>query len=245
MKIAVISGARGGVAEATAKRLLAEGFQIALISRDADAIHSSMDALRMSADLSQAEEAASAFDQITAHFGAPATTLVHCAGNTVIAPITRTKADQYRGCMAANIDSAFFACQAFLTHLGAAKLAGNIVLFSSVVAGMGVGNHAAIAAAKGAVEALTRALAADYAAQNVRVNCIAPGLMRSPMTQRMLGSESAEKQISAQYPLGFFGETEDAANAVAFLVTEQSRWITGQILHLDGGFSAIRPFVKS
>jgi NAD(P)-dependent dehydrogenase (short-subunit alcohol dehydrogenase family) len=245
MKIAAITGARGGVASATAKRLRSEGFQIALISRDSEQLNSDHAELCLSADLSQPEDATRAFEQLKAHFGQAATTLIHCAGNTVIAPITRTKSDQYRACMAANIDSAFFACQSFLAQLSVNKAAGNIVLFSSVVAGMGVGNHAAIAAAKGAVEALTRSLAADYAAQNVRVNCIAPGLMRSPMTQRMLASESAEKQISAQYPLGFFGEVEDAANAVAFLVTDQSRWITGQILHLDGGFSVIRPFVKS
>jgi NAD(P)-dependent dehydrogenase (short-subunit alcohol dehydrogenase family) len=244
MKIAVITGARGGVASAVALRLRDEGFATALVSRDASSIEASTADLKVSADVSTPEGAAAAFDAVRAHFGAVASALVHCAGNTIIAPIARTKAEQYRQCMSANIDSAFFTTQCFLTQLSEDKLPGSIVLFSSVVAGMGVGNHAAIAAAKGAIESLTRSLAADYAAQNVRVNCIAPGLMRSPMTQRMLGSESAEKQVSAQYPLGFFGETSDAANAVAFLVTEQSRWITGQILHLDGGFSAIRPFVK-
>jgi NAD(P)-dependent dehydrogenase (short-subunit alcohol dehydrogenase family) len=177
-------------------------------------------------------------------FGGPANAFAHCAGSSLIAPTSRTNETQYRLCMAANIDSAFFCSQAYLAQLSESKQPGSLVFFSSVVAGMGVTNHAAIAAAKGAIEALTRSLAADYASLGVRVNCVAPGLMRSPMTARMLGSDASEKQISAQYPLGSFGETRDGAAAAAFLLGDDARWITGQILHLDGGFSAIRPYVK-
>jgi NAD(P)-dependent dehydrogenase (short-subunit alcohol dehydrogenase family) len=246
MKTAVISGARGGVAQALAALLRTQGTRLALISRDVSGLgeHAASDVL-IQADVATQEGAAQAFAAVREAFGGPAQGFAHCAGSTVIAPLSRTREEQYRGCMAANVDSAFFCTQAYLAQLTEAKQAGSMVLFSSVVAGMGVSNHAAIAAAKGAIEALTRALAADYAAAGIRINCVAPGLMRSPMTARMLSSEAAEKQIAAQYPLGFFGEASDGANAAAFLLGEQSRWITGQILHLDGGFSAIRPYVKS
>ncbi len=244
MKTALITGARGGVAQALAATLRSSGFRLALVSRDISALEAHADDLLIEADVSSVTGAQLAVKSATDAFGAPPSAFAHCAGSTVIAPIARTKEEQYRACMAANVDSAFFCTQAYLAALSNAKQAGAVVLFSSVVAGMGVSNHAAIAAAKGAIEALTRSLAADYAALGVRVNCVAPGLMRSPMTARMLGSEAAERQIAAQYPLGFFGDASDGAAAAAFLLSDQARWITGQILHLDGGFSAIRPYVK-
>ncbi len=244
MRTALITGARGGVAQALAAKLRGMGFRLALVSRDTSSIIAHADDLLVQADVSNYAGAQLAFKTVAEVFGAPPEAFAHCAGSTVIAPLARTKEEQYRACMAANIDSAFFCAQAYLSALSDAKKPGSVVLFSSVVAGMGVSNHAAIAAAKGAIEALTRSLAADYAGLGVRVNCVAPGLMRSPMTARMLGSEASERQIAAQYPLGFFGDASDGAEAAAFLLSEQARWITGQILHLDGGFSAIRPYVK-
>ncbi len=241
---ALITGARGGVAQALAAKLRSSGFRIALVTRDVSTLQADANDVVIQADVSTVPGAQLAVKAATEAFGAPPGAFAHCAGSTVIAPVARTKEEQYRACMAANIDSAFFCAQAYLTALSEAKQAGSVVLFSSVVAGMGVSNHAAIAAAKGAIEALTRSLAADYAGLGVRVNCVAPGLMRSPMTARMLGSEAAERQIAAQYPLGFFGDATDGAEAAAFLLSDQARWITGQILHLDGGFSAIRPYVK-
>ncbi len=245
MKTALITGARGGVAQALAAKLRAAGYRLALVSRDPTDIASDASDVVIQADVATQAGAQLAVKSSADAFGAPPSAFAHCAGSTVIAPLARTKEEQYRACMAANVDSAFFCAQAYLSALSEAKQAGAVVLFSSVVAGMGVSNHAAIAAAKGAIEALTRSLAADYAGLGVRINCVAPGLMRSPMTARMLGSEAAEKQIAAQYPLGFFGDASDGADAAAFLLSDQARWITGQILHLDGGFSAIRPYVKA
>ena len=120
-----------------------------------------------------------------------------------------------------------------------------MILFSSVAAGSGVGNHAAIAVAKGAIEALVRSLAADFSSIGLRVNAIAPGLMQTPATERMVSNESAAKQIAAQYPLGRYGQASDAANLAAFLISDQASWISGQIISVDGGFSAVRPYVKS
>lgn len=244
MKTALITGARGGVAQALAATLRGAGYRIALVSRDISTLHADANDLVIEADVSSVAGAQLAVKTATDAFGTPPHAFAHCAGSTVIAPLTRTKEEQYRACMAANVDSAFFCTQAYLAALSEAKQAGSVVLFSSVVAGMGVSNHAAIAAAKGAIEALTRSLAADYAGLGVRVNCVAPGLMRSPMTTRMLSSEAAERQIASQYPLGFFGDATDGAAAAAFLLSDQARWITGHILRLDGGFSAIRPYVK-
>jgi NAD(P)-dependent dehydrogenase (short-subunit alcohol dehydrogenase family) len=147
--------------------------------------------------------------------------------------------------MAANVDTAFFTVQAYTKALLAAQQPGDIVLFSSVVAGTGVSHHAAIATAKGAIEALVRAVAADYSAHGIRINAVAPGLMRSPMTERMLGSARSRESIAAQYPLGRYGEADEGAGVAAWLLSPDARWITGQVIHLDGGFSAVRPVVRA
>ena len=178
-------------------------------------------------------------------FGGLPAAVINCAGSTLIAPISRTSEAQYRAVLSANLDTAFFVGKAYATALSSARQGGALVFFSSVVAGIGVSNHAAIAAAKGGVEALTRSLAADFSGIGLRVNCIAPGLTRSPMTERMLGNEAAARQIAAQYPLGRHGEAEDAAALAAFLVSGGAGWITGQVIGLDGGFSAVRPYVKA
>ena len=118
-------------------------------------------------------------------------------------------------------------------------------LAAVVIAGIGVANHAAIAMAKGGVEALVRSLAADFSGAGLRVNAIAPGLMRTPATERMLSNEAAAKAIAGQYPLGRHGEAEDAAALGAFLLSDAAGWISGQVIGLDGGFQAVRPYVKT
>jgi NAD(P)-dependent dehydrogenase (short-subunit alcohol dehydrogenase family) len=237
----LITGGSGGVAQAVAHVLLDAGCRIALVSRTPEKIVVA-DALKIAADVSTEAGAQAAIAQAVSHFGRAPTCLVHAAGSTLIAPIGRTREEQYRAVLAANLDSAFFTSKAWLDALG--KAPGSAVLFSSVVARVGVANHAAIAAAKAGVEALTRSLAADHAAQGVRINCLAPGLMRSPMTERMLGNDKAVAQISAQYPLGRHGDAHDAANAARFLLSDEAGWITGQVLGLDGGFTAVRPLVR-
>lgn len=243
-KTCLITGASGGIARATAARLVAEGWQLVLVTRDAGKLADAPGTVVI-ADTTTPEGAAAAVAQAIETLGAPPQRLVHAVGSTLIAPLARTRAEQYRSVMAVNLDSAFYTAQAWLGAMSAAKLQGAAVFFSSVVAGIGVGNHAAIAAAKGGLEALVRSLAFDYAAQGIRINAIAPGLTRTPMTERMLASESAAKQIGAQYPLGRHGEADEAAALTAFLLGDEAGWITGQIVGFDGGFGSSRPLVRA
>jgi len=245
MQYVLITGASGGVARALASKLQAQGQAIALLGRDLTRLSELEAAWKGAAELSQEAGAEAALDAVTQALGAPPAGIVHCVGSTLIAPIQRTNEAQYRAVMAANIDSAFFLARAYVQQLTKARAGGSLVLFSSVVAGTGVANHAAIAAAKGAIESLTRSLAADWSGLGIRVNCIAPGLMRTPMTERMVANEASARQIAAQYPLGRHGEAADAAELAAFLVSPASAWITGQVIGLDGGFSAVRPLVRS
>ena len=244
MNTALITGASSGVAQALARELVENGWKLSLACRDLGRLDATMGHVQ-GVDVSTEAGAQAAVAAATAAFGAPPAAVINCAGSTLIAPISRTSEAQYRAVLSANLDTAFFVGKAYAGALVAARQGGSLLFFSSVVAGIGVSNHAAIAAAKGGVEALTRSLAADFSAIGLRVNCIAPGLTRTPMTERMLGNEAAARQIAAQYPLGRHGEAEDAAALAAFLVSAGAGWITGQVIGLDGGFSAVRPYVKA
>lgn len=238
----LITGASGGVGGALAARLESRGWQVFRVGRDAERLPSG--SASFAADVSTPEGAKAAVEAASAHFGGVPTALAHCAGSTLIAPIVRTAEAQYRAVMSANLDSAFFTAQAWVAAALAAKRSGRALFFSSVVAGIGVANHAAIAAAKAGVEALVRSLAADHSPAGLRFNAIAPGLVESPMTARMVSSDAARKGVAAQYPLGRFGTLDDAVAASEWLLSDASDWITGQVLHLDGGFSAVRPMVR-
>lgn len=245
MKTCLIAGASGGVAAALAENLRADGWTLALATRNADKVAPSGNEKIIAADVSSEDGAESAIREATDFFSAIPDAVVNCAGAIFIAPIARTSEAQYRACLSANLDTAFFISKAYATALQKNKQSGSLVLFSSVAAAFGVVNHAAIAIAKGGIEALVRSLAADFSSIGLRVNAIAPGLMQTPATERMVSNELAAKQIAAQYPLGRYGQASDAANLAAFLISEQATWISGQIISVDGGFSAVRPYVKS
>jgi 3-oxoacyl-[acyl-carrier protein] reductase len=117
---------------------------------------------------------------------------------------------------------------------------GSIVLVSSVAATMGLASHEAVAATKAAVEGLARSAAASYAARGIRVNCVAPGLTRTPMTERITANEASLKVSTAMHPLGRIGDPADIASAIAWLLAPETGWVTGQTLGVDGGLSRVR-----
>ena len=245
MKTCLITGASGGVATALAHTPRLAGWRLALVSRDARRVSASAGDLVIEADVASEAGADAAFDQAGEAFGAPPDAVAHCAGAVLIAPIGRTSEAQYRDCLAANLDSAFFIAKAYAPRVQKAQRPGSLLFFSSVAAGIGVANHAAIAIAKGGIEGLVRSLAADFSGAGLRVNAISPGLMRTPATERMLSNPAAAKAIAAQYPLGRHGEVADAAALAALLLSDAAGWISGQVIGLDGGFAAVRPYVRS
>jgi NAD(P)-dependent dehydrogenase (short-subunit alcohol dehydrogenase family) len=102
-------------------------------------------------------------------------------------------------------------------------------------------NHEAIAAAKAGVIGLTLSAAATYAARGIRVNCVAPGLVRTPMTARLTSNEATLKASTAMHPLGRIGEPSNIASAIQWLLDAEQSWVTGQVLGLDGGLASVRP----
>jgi NAD(P)-dependent dehydrogenase (short-subunit alcohol dehydrogenase family) len=168
----------------------------------------------------------------------------NCAGEVLIAPLHRTSEAQYRQCLRANLDTAFFGLTAWIDALRAAGRPGAAVLVSSVAGRIGIPNHEAVAAAKGAIEALVRSAAATYAPLGLRINAVAPGLVDTPATAGFLRTDVGRRAMAAQYPLGRYGVPADVASAMAWLLSDEAAWTTGQILGVDGGFTAVRPTVK-
>ena len=118
------------------------------------------------------------------------------------------------------------------------KNKGSVVLFSTVAVKQGFPNHAIVSSAKGAIEGLTLALAAEFA-PNVRVNCIAPSLTNSKISNFLLKNEKVAEGIAKMHPMKRIGEGDDSASVAKFLLTDESSWITGQILGVDGGRSSV------
>jgi NAD(P)-dependent dehydrogenase (short-subunit alcohol dehydrogenase family) len=239
--VLVITGASGGVAQALIASASAAGQKVLAVSRK-EQTEAMANVTWFQADVSSADGARAAL-AAASELGVP-TRLAHLAGSTLIAPIAKTSDEAYAQVMNANLNSAFFVLRAWVDAMRAAQAQGAAVFASSVVAQIGVANHEAIAAAKAGVEALVRSAAATYAAQGLRVNAVAPGLTESPMTAGMLKSPPMREGAAKQYPLVGINTAEDVATAVAFLLSAMSARINGQILPIDGGFTAVRPMVR-
>ena len=162
--------------------------------------------------------------------------IAYCVGSIDLKPLKIVKEDDFQKCMKLNLYSAVKIIKEYQDNLKKNK--GSIVLFSSVAAQRGFPNHSIIASAKAAVRGLTISLAAEFA-PNIRVNCIAPSLTNSKISQPILKNNMMAEGIKKAHPMKRIGEGKDIAAMAKFLLTEESSWITGQVIGVDGGRSSI------
>ncbi len=165
------------------------------------------------------------------------TGMAYCPGSIDLKPVRSIQPEDLRAAFELNVVGAFRCAQQCAERLKRVQGSG-IVFFSTVAVQRGIAFHAGVASAKGAVEGLTRSLAAELAPA-VRVNCIAPSLTRTSLAEKVLRSPEREKASAERHPLKRVGEPEEIAAMAAFLLSDDARWITGQIIGVDGGMSAI------
>ncbi len=236
----IVIGAAGGIGSALCQTLRAAGRTVVAVGRTQDRL----DTLRATADVETAladatrpAEVDALFAQVLATHGRIAG-VANLAGAFILKPAHLTTDDDFTNQLSANLVTAFNILRSSVKAMN--DSGGSIVLMSSVAARIGLANHEAVAAAKGGVEGLTLAAAATYAPRNIRINAVAPGLTRTPLTGRLTSNEASLKASTAMHPLGRIGEPQDVASAIAWLLGPESSWVTGQVIGVDGGLSRVR-----
>lgn len=241
MNRVAILGATGGIGIAVARRLVNQGRSVFLIGRNEEkllAVASELHQPYAVVDFKNSQPLEDALKRASDADG-ELTGLVNCIGSVVLKPAHATSDDEFRQVIETNLFTSFAAVRAGAKLLRANG--GSIVLFASAAAEIGIANHEAIAAAKAGVIGLARSAAATYAPNNIRVNVISPGLVRTEMTRRIWEHPAAASASTAMHALGRFGEPEQVASLAAWLLDSENHWITGQVIGMDGGLGHVLP----
>ena len=230
----LIFGATGSIGSSLAEQLKNSGKNIHLVARNESEVSSIAEKLGCSFTVADVlednfiEKVKSDIDDIKG--------IAYCVGSIDLKPLRMVSEQDFNKCMKLNLYSAVETIKGYQETLKKNK--GSIVLFSTVAAQRGFTNHAIIASAKAAVEGLTVSLAAEFA-PNIRVNCIAPSLTNSKIAEPMLKNKALADGIAKAHPLKRLGEGKDSASLAKFLITDESSWVTGQIIAVDGGRSKL------
>ena len=230
----LIFGATGSVGSSLAEQLKNSGNDIHLVARNESEVKTIAEKLGCSYTVADVledgfiEKVKSDINDIQG--------VAYCVGSIDLKPLRMVTEADMNKCMKLNLYSAIEAIKGFQESLKKNK--GSVVLFSTVAAQRGFTNHTIIASAKAAVEGLTVTLAAEFA-PHIRVNCIAPSLSKSKIAEPMLKNPAIAEGIAKAHPLKRLGEGKDSAALAKFLITEESSWITGQIIAVDGGRSKL------
>jgi 3-oxoacyl-[acyl-carrier protein] reductase len=226
----LVVGASSGIGYAVASQLLAQEATVFSLSRRTpqglNVQHLTADVTQLSGDIVGLPEELHG--------------LVYCPGSINLKPFARLTKDDFLKEFELNVLGAVSVIQGSLKNLKKAPKGAAIVLFSTVAVQMGMGFHASIASAKGAVEGLVKSLASEFAANKIRVNAIAPSLTDTPLAQHLLTSPEKREASAKRHPLNRVGNAEEVAASALFLLSDSASWITGQILHIDGGMSSVK-----
>ncbi|OZI60276.1 SDR family NAD(P)-dependent oxidoreductase [Bordetella genomosp. 11] len=240
----LVTGAASGIGLATAHLLARLGATVAALDRDEAGLAAALGALPGSGHTTHTHdlrdvEAIPALMQAIAAPDRPLAGMVHAAGVASIWPTRLLSPDRYRDVFAVNTEAALALLRGFQHRAVCAAGGGSVVFISSVVGMVGSSGAAAYAMSKAALTGLAKSTALEYAPRNIRVNCVAPGFVKTDMYDRVAArwDETQRLQVEAMHPLGL-GQPADVANAAAFLLGDAARWITGTVLVCDGGYTA-------
>lgn len=230
----LIFGATGSIGSSLAEQLKNSGHDIHLVARNETEVKNISNNLNCSFTVADVLEE-SFIDKVKNDIS-EIKGIAYCVGSIDLKPFKLVTEQDFNKCMKLNLYSAVEIIKSYQENLKKNK--GSIVLFSTIAAQRGFTNHAIIASTKAAVEGLTVSLAAEFA-PNIRVNCIAPSLTNSKIAEPMLKNKALADGIAKAHPLKRLGEGKDSASLAKFLITDESSWITGQIIAVDGGRSKL------
>lgn len=238
-KAAIVTGASRGIGFAVAEALARAGYNLAICGTREETVNAAaeklsahgVEVLPRVVNVADGEAVQSFVQEVAKHFGR-LDLLVNNAGITRDGLAMRMKGEDWQAVIDTNLSSVFYASQAALKPMMRAR-GGRIINISSVVASMGNPGQMNYCASKGGVDAMTRSLAREIGSRNITVNAIAPGFIATDMTHEL--GDDAKAALTAQVPLGRLGTPDDIAAAVMFLAGESGSYITGQVLHVNGG----------
>jgi 3-oxoacyl-[acyl-carrier protein] reductase len=236
----VVIGAYGGVGEALCRRLVQRGARVLMAGRDASRLaHLATDVggETFTLDATSTGEVEACLRHAAQAYGR-LDGVANCVGSLLLKPAHAMSDQEWNAVLATNLGSAFAVVRA--AGLVMSAHGGSVVLVSSAAARIGLANHEAIAAAKAGIEGLARAAAASYAAKGLRVNCVAPGLIRTPLTSKLWQNDLVAKASAGMHALGRIGAPEEIASAIGWLLDAEQAWVTGQVIGVDGGLARVR-----
>lgn len=238
-KVVIITGASRGIGRSVALTLAEQGAKVVASARNAEALATLVDeikagggeAVAVAGDVASSADADRLVDEAVAAYGT-VDILVNNAGITRDGLILRMKDEDWDAVLDTNLKGAFFCTRAALKVMSKRK-SGRIINISSVVGEMGNPGQANYCASKAGLLGLTKSVAREMGRRNITVNAITPGFIETDMTDEM--TDKAKEQLTSQIPLGTMGTVDDISHAVVFLASDQSRYITGQVLGVNGG----------
>lgn len=240
--VTIVCGATGGIGTQVCRDLFNKNKKIVLVARNENKLkllsEELGDSMYFSGDLTEElffdniiEEVLRKYDSIEG--------FVYCVGSIFLKPLHLMTYDEWKKLIDINLNSLFLSLKSVIKAMMKNKN-GSIVVFSSVAAETGMINHSGISAVKSGVEGLVRSTAITYANRGIRINCIAPGLVETPLSAFLLNSEINRKISENMHPIGRIGNPKDISNAVIFLLDSSNSWITGQVIGIDGGMGIAR-----
>ncbi len=240
-RVAIVTGGGSGIGKAIAAAFVREGASVVICGRQADKLgHAAREigssCVTVATDISHDQEAARLVAGAVEKFKR-LDILVNNAGILLPGSAESLTDEQWDQTFNINVRAVWRLSRAVLPHMRAAG-AGSIINIGSVLSFLGARNRVAYSASKGAVLAMTRAMALDQAAEKIRVNCICPGIVETDLVAAFNLDEKARQQRIAMHPMGRFGQPKDLAGLAVFLASDEAAWITGAAFPVDGGYSA-------
>jgi 2-keto-3-deoxy-L-fuconate dehydrogenase len=238
--VAIVTGGASGIGAAVATLLAARGARVAVLDRDVTGVPAEL--FRALCDVTDSAQVDAAVDAVVEHFGA-LDIVINNAGIGAAGDVAANDDDEWHRVLDVNVVGIARVTRAALPHLRKSSRAA-VVNTSSVVAAVGVPNRAVYAASKGAVSALTLAMAADHVREGIRVNAVTPGTADTPWVGRLLDAaadpDAAASALRARQPMGRLVTAAEVANAIVYLASPNSSSTTGTLLAVDGGMDGLR-----